>query len=200
MKVNVYFYLIKGTSTFNSWKDGSSVSFEKQYFGTSFNLTYQTYGDEDDYYFIWDNTASGSYATGMAYFTINMKVYDISNPLETCGKLSCDMMLTKGSTECIIIMGMDSVQPDDVYQVTYTLSPRQSYYWTIFGVVLAIVVLIVAGVIVGMYLHFRRASQYYTDPATVPIVQAPIVTVVDPIPPPGYAPTAPPPVNPYYNT
>jgi len=199
---NVHFYLIKGTTAFNSWVDGSSVSTEKSQFGTSLsNYTY-TASSEDDYYYIWENTLPGT-VTGQAQFLIRMKTYDTSNPTETCsGQGFCEMTLDKGSSDCVLIVGLDSQQSDDVYQVTYTLNPRLSYYWTIFGVLLAVWTIVVAAVLVALYMHYRRTLVY--DPATAPFVPN---AAVPPIVPSGalpvaqpYYPSAPPPVNPYYNS
>lgn len=154
----ISFLIIKGEKNFEDWLDnGSKKGVQYNYFASSMNDFVYYVPSEDTYYFIWKNENTDTSIQGEAVFTISMMVYDLSNYREICVDQSiCKLSISRDSSECFIVSATDSNLPDSVYRFDYTLSPRNDYYWTIFGPLLAIFFLATFMIVVAFIILTRR--------------------------------------------
>jgi hypothetical protein len=169
------FLIIKGSSIFDSWSRGNTAAkTEKQFYTSQFTNWQFTAGEEDVYYFIWDNSDNRDAITGSAVFDIQMNTYDFSQAVEICNdNPDCTFVLERHSEEVVIIYALDSVQGHDIYTIRYYVHPRLDYYWTIFGIFLGIFGAIV--VTIFLVVFFSRRKQEHQTTSDVSSVSEPFL-------------------------
>jgi len=150
------FILIKGDYSYKVWRSGGSAKIEKNLY-TNQLTTWTYYVPSDDiYYFIWKNTNQVT-VIGRSTLTVIMLTYDLLQYTEICvDNPDCSFNLKRGSSQCVIVAGRDNKDGDDTYQVTYFTHPRRDYYWSIFGVLLGLLALIVLLTIAVAFIYFNQ--------------------------------------------
>jgi len=162
------FLLFKGESTYSSWKSGGTFKTEKSLYTNQLTHWAYTVPSEDVYYFVWKNTNKDS-VTGEAIFSITMLTYDISGFTEIClDNSDCVFELKRGSSQCVVVAGLDNLDGDDTYFVRYFTTPRRDYYWTIFGIFLAIfasIIIVTFSILFCIY-HQQKTTPTKTNEST----------------------------------
>jgi len=167
----IEFVVIRGEFYFNSWKSGSITKTEKNLYTNQLTQWSYTVSADDVYYFIWKNANQDS-TNGEVLISISMKTYDLSKYTEICvDNTDCLFELQRGSSECVIVAGLDSNTPDDRYHIRYFVQPRRDYYWTIFGILTGImgcVIFVTFGVVFTLY--YRQRAKNTVDSTTQPFI------------------------------
>lgn len=155
---NLYFYVIRGRGNFDTWKndDSSTAGVIKQQYGSTFTYSFTATSD-DDYYFVWESN-TGVSASGTVNFFIQLATYDLSNPVDFCSIDICEFEFRHGSKDCVVLHANDNPNPDEVFRASYKVHPRSSYYWAIFGSILAVWVFLTVIIALAVYYLFKRVS------------------------------------------
>lgn len=95
---------------------------------------------------------------GTANLTLALVSYDVSNALTNCSAPTCSFNLDKGSSQQVVVQVGMSSNPNDNFVIAYTKYGRSSYYWAIFGSVLAVVGVVFIGTVI--FAVIRRRSSY----------------------------------------
>lgn len=156
----IYFYVLKGESNFDKWKNGDSYSsiFLDYYSGNCVN---GRNGDvslkmnsADDYYFVFE--ASDVRADLDVTLSFNRSMYNLSAlPSDSChANPKCSQSLSYASNQFVLIVANNSFQTDDNVNVRWSFSARSWFYGTAFGI--PSITLVVIAILAGMYFCFGR--------------------------------------------
>jgi len=153
---NATFALVEGAENFHHWlEDKNSKEGVKKHVVTSIMDKYEFRTSVKDMYtFVWYNFLIDRNVSGWAWFTITTLTYDTSGYIASCFNESlCEVEFIKGSNETIVIEGLN---PNDEANVviggSYTIVPRTSYYWFLFGSIIAILTCLGTIVTIGLAL------------------------------------------------
>ena len=72
--------------------------------------------------------------------------------VETCfAETDCIFSLERGTEDCVVVTGIDSAQTPVTYTLKYLVYPRSDFYWTVFGILLAVLAAIMLVTLVVVF-------------------------------------------------
>jgi len=162
------FYVFTSDSQFNDWVGGSYYS--PDYYGTKYAATY-TLSSDGKLYFVWYDTSYNA-PTGAVTVVRNENTYDTSTAIDSCASSSCTMMFNNG--ECAIIAAYPPTPAPgtQLNNINYDVIANTGTYWMIGGIILAVLVVLLAGA-VGFVVWRKRHANYSVAGEMPPTVPAP---------------------------
>lgn len=200
--------IIKGSDSFNDWKDDGDSSHTKTHFTISnlcsdrneskhWDTSY--FASEDTYYFAFDNLDNSRAVTWQATLQLNRTEYlpqsaGIKDSCRISGD-SCWVSIPLHSDYVAMVeVANDTAASDDNISISWSCDPRVWLYLIVVLVPLIFVVSVMVFVCVACVYYARHRSQKYSALSTAEVTQPDDTTTVTTT----TTPTAPPPYNPGY--
>ena len=205
----IKFYLIKGTKSFDHWRDDGHSSHALQHFditalcSSSSNRTFAySVTSEDQYYLVFYNPSYTTSSVVSATLTFNRALYQINNRtdiVDSCeagggSPSTCTLGIPLQSSYTALIIVDSSTVDDENISIDTSCGSRVWMYVVITVVPVLFVVLCIVGTVVTCVLVKRHRQKKYEPLNNPPTATAHVGTVDEVTEPP------PPPFNPDYGT